>query len=79
LANYQERKAVDTLINDHPDLQPDTILTGERLYAEAIDVILSSAQMQLQIFDQDFRHGNFSSLKKYEHIRHFLGAKLKTA
>jgi hypothetical protein len=79
LANYQERKAVDTLINDHPDLQPDTILTGERLYAEAIDVILSSAQMQLQIFDQDFRHGNFSSLKKYELLRHFLGANLNSA
>lgn len=56
----------------NPELKADVILFGEKLYAEAIDIILASAQHTLCIFDQDFRRGDFSSLKKYTLLRSFL-------
>lgn len=55
-------------------LTPDVIMTGERLYAEAIDIVFENAQNELLIFDQDLSHGEFSSLKKFEAIKKFLSA-----
>ena len=42
------------------------IITGEHLYADAINTILASASRELLIFDQDLSHGDFSSLQKYD-------------
>lgn len=58
------------LLNE--DLVPDKILVGERLYAAAIDIVLSNAQQELLIFDQDLSHGDFASVRKYELIQQFL-------
>lgn len=48
------------------------IITGEHLYAEAINTILISASRELLIFDQDLSHGEFSSLRKYDLFQKFL-------
>ncbi len=53
-------------------LTPDQIITGEHLYAEAIDIILASAERELLIFDQDLSHGDFTSKQKYELFQQFL-------
>jgi hypothetical protein len=60
------------------ELKADTILSSERLYAEAIEIVLASAQHRLCIFDQDLRHGEFSSLKKYELLRTFLSSRINS-
>jgi hypothetical protein len=70
---------VEPDVTPHPDLQPDTILTGERLYAEAIDIMLGSAKHTLRIFDQDFRHGDFASPHKYALLRNFLSKNLNSS
>lgn len=59
-------------MNTDTELIPDQIIVGELLYAEAINIILNSAQRELLIFDQDFRHGDFASKQKYELLRTFL-------
>jgi hypothetical protein len=53
-------------------LIPDQIIVGERLYAEAINIILASAEHELLIFDQDLSHGDFSSKQKYDLFQQFL-------
>lgn len=53
-------------------LIPDQIMTGEHLYAEAINIILASAERELLIFDQDLSHGDFASKQKFELIQQFL-------
>lgn len=53
-------------------LTPNQLMVGERLYAEAINIILASAQHELLIFDQDLSHGDFASLQKYELFQQFL-------
>lgn len=53
-------------------LSPNEILVGERLYSDAINIVLGSAQHNLLIFDQDLSHGDFSSVQKYELFRQFL-------
>jgi hypothetical protein len=55
-------------------LVPGQIIVGERLYAEAIDIILASAQRELLIFDQDLSHGDFSSVAKFELLQQFLSS-----
>lgn len=55
-----------------PALMPDAILVGERLYTNAIDIVLSHARQELLIFDQDFSHGGFASLAKYTLLERFL-------
>ena len=55
-------------------LIPDTIITGEQLYSEAISFILENAQRELLIFDQDLSHGDFASLEKYHLLYRFLSA-----
>lgn len=59
-------------MNNILDLPQNQILTGERLYAEAINIILANAQHELLIFDQDLSHGDFASLEKYALIQQFL-------
>lgn len=53
-------------------LTPDQIMVGETLYAEAINIILASAERELLIFDQDLSRGDFASKQKYELLRAFL-------
>lgn len=65
-------------VTQNPELKADVILSGERLYAEAIEMILASAQHRLCIFDQDLRRGDFSSLKKYELLRSFLSSHINS-
>ena len=57
---------------DMHELIPNTIVLGERNYAQAIDLIIEQAQQELLIFDQDLRSGDYASLARYERIRHFL-------
>ncbi len=54
------------------ELIPDQIMVGEHLYAEAINLILVSAERELLIFDQDLRHGDFASKEKYALLQQFL-------
>lgn len=54
------------------ELIPNQIIMGEHLYADAIDIVLGSAERELLIFDQDLSHGDFSSKKKFELFQKFL-------
>lgn len=58
-------------MHDNLTLTPNQILVGERLYAEAINIILASAQHELLIFDQDLSHGDFASVQKYDLFQQF--------
>lgn len=53
-------------------LQANTVQTGERNYATALDLVIAAAQHELQIFDQDFSCGDYVSVKRYELLRDFL-------
>jgi hypothetical protein len=54
------------------DLKPNTILLGERNYEAALDLMIANAENELLIFDQDFKHGDYASLKRFELISDFL-------
>jgi len=54
------------------ELIPGQIITGEYLYAEAINLILTNAEHELLIFDQDLSHGGFADKQKYELLQQFL-------
>ena len=54
------------------ELTPDTILIGEKLYADAIKQVLSQAEQSLFIFDQDLSRGDFASLHIYDLLNAFL-------
>lgn len=53
-------------------LTPHQILTGEFLYNEAIALVLSQAQHELLIFDQDLSLGNFASIATQQLLTQFL-------
>ena len=53
-------------------LQANTVQTGKRNYAAALDLVIATAQHELQIFDQDFSCGDFVSVRRYELLRNFL-------
>jgi len=57
-------------------LEPDTIISGEQLYNEAVSLILKSAQRELLIFDQDLSRGSFSSLENFHCLQNFLSANI---
>lgn len=57
---------------DNDDLQPNTIILGERNYESALDLVIARATKELLIFDQDFKLGNYASLKRYDLISAFL-------
>jgi len=59
-------------MNSSTTLEPNRIIVGEKLYSEAISIILASAQHELLVFDQDLSHGDFASQEKYELFRQFL-------
>lgn len=59
-------------MNNDSTLIPNQIIIGEHLYAEAINIILASAQHELLIFDQDLSHGDFAGLQKHELLQQFL-------
>jgi len=65
-------------MSDNAELNPNEILVGERLYADAINIVLANAQNNLLIFDQDLSHGDFSSLHKYELFREFLSRNINS-
>lgn len=48
------------------------LLDGEREYEAAIDRVIATAQHTLHIFDVDFTHGNYGSVKRYELLQDFL-------
>ncbi|MSP86433.1 MAG: hypothetical protein EXR38_04320 [Methylotenera sp.] len=53
-------------------LMPNQLIIGEQRYAEAINLVLASAQHELLIFGQDLSHGDFSSPQKYVLLQQFL-------
>jgi hypothetical protein len=59
-------------------LAPNQILMGERLYAEAINIILANAQHELRIFDQDLSRGDFASLQKIALIQQFFASNINS-
>ena len=54
------------------ELIPDTIILGERNYEAALDLVIESATHELLIFDQDFTHGDYASVKRHALISDFL-------
>ena len=48
------------------------IITGERNYEAALDLVIAQAERELLIFDQDFAKGAYGSLRRYELLRTFL-------
>jgi hypothetical protein len=53
-------------------LTPNIILLGERLYAQAIDLVIQQAQKTLLVFDQDFSHGDYASIARHQSLQQFL-------
>lgn len=53
-------------------LTPDSVILGEHEYIEALDFVITEAQDQLLIFDQDFSTGDYASIKRYGAINSFL-------
>lgn len=51
---------------------PNQIIDSERLYSDAINIILANAQRELLIFDQDLSHGGFASVRKFDLMQQFL-------
>lgn len=57
---------------ENAEFLSNQILTGEHNYAMALDYVIAKASNELTIFDQDFRKGGYTSLKRYELIHTFL-------
>jgi hypothetical protein len=57
------------------ELKPNEIILGERNYEAALELIIAQATDELLIFDQDFTHGDFASIKRFYLLQHFLSAK----
>lgn len=55
------------------NLKQNMIILGERNYEAALDLVIASAENELLIFDQDFEHGDYASLQRFEAIKAFLG------
>jgi hypothetical protein len=54
------------------ELEPNTIILGERNYEAALDIVIAHAESELLIFDQDFERGDYASLKRFELLFAFL-------
>lgn len=54
------------------ELPEDTIVIGEVNYQTALDHVISRAENELLIFDQDLSKGGYASLKRCELMRNFL-------
>jgi hypothetical protein len=57
---------------ENVDLKPNTILLGERNYDAALEYVITSAEKELLIFDQDFKHGDYASIRRFELLSDFL-------
>jgi hypothetical protein len=53
-------------------LVPNTILLGERLYSQAIELVIQKAQNTLHMFDQDFSRGDYASVLRHQSLQQFL-------
>jgi len=53
-------------------LTPDSIIFGEREYAKVLDLVIAEAQQQLLIFDQDFSHGDYACIQRFNLIHDYL-------
>jgi hypothetical protein len=65
-------------MENYSTLVPNQVIIGERLYEDAIDIVLANAQNELLIFDQDLRCGDFASLKKYTFFQQFLSENINS-
>jgi hypothetical protein len=54
------------------ELNPDTIILGERNYEAALNLVIAQAENELLIFDQDFTHGDYASAARFELLFEFL-------
>ncbi len=54
------------------ELLTNTVLIGERDYAQALDIVIAQATSELCIFDQDFGKGDYASIKRYNLLHAFL-------
>lgn len=63
-------------MSNETELPQNQILNGERLYADAMDIVLANAEHELLIFDQDLSHGDYASLQKYALLKQFLSKNL---
>ena len=50
----------------------NAVITGERNYAAALNVVIAEAKHELLIFDQDFARGDYASLTRFNLIYAFL-------
>ena len=50
----------------------NSITTGERNYAAALDLVIAEAKDELLIFDQDFVRGDYASLARFNLLHAFL-------
>jgi hypothetical protein len=55
-------------------LKPDTILNGEQLYNEALDLVIARATETLVIFDQHLKLGDYHSKQRYDRLNQFLAS-----
>jgi hypothetical protein len=54
------------------ELVANQILTGERNYEAALNLVIKSAERELLIFDQDLSKGDYTSLARLVLLRDFL-------
>jgi hypothetical protein len=54
------------------ELIPNTIITGERNYVAALDLVIAEAKDELLIFDQDFSRSDFNGTERYRLLHDFL-------
>ena len=54
------------------ELKPNTVILGERNYEAVLNLVIARAENELLIFDQDFTHGDYASLQRFELLRDFL-------
>ena len=54
------------------ELEPDTILLGERFYEAATELLITKAKRELLIFDPDLSRGGYQSLSCSEVLQNFL-------
>ena len=54
------------------ELTPNTVILGERNYELALNLVIAQAKNELLIFDQDFAHGDYASLQRFELLVDFL-------
>lgn len=54
------------------ELIPNSIILGERAYANALDLVIAEANHKLLIFDQDFSRGDYASISRFNLLHEYL-------